>query len=55
MPKDTKSSSSGITMKQKLPLYGDTQNKPKPSDLGTGGARKAADAIINRKKLLDQY
>lgn len=27
--------------------------KAKPSDLGSGGARKAADAIVNRKKQID--
>lgn len=30
------------------------KKKAKPSDLGTGGARKAADAIVNRKKQVDQ-
>ena len=29
------------------------KNKAKPSDLGTGAARKAADAIVNRKKQID--
>lgn len=27
-----------------------TKSKAKPKDLGTGGARKAADAIVKRKK-----
>ena len=30
----------------------DKKKKAKPSDLGTGGARKAADAIVNRHKVL---
>lgn len=30
------------------------KNKAKPSDLGTGGARKAADAIVNRKKQVEK-
>lgn len=30
------------------------KKKAKPSDLGTGGARKAADAIVNRKKQVDK-
>lgn len=30
------------------------KSKPKPSDLGTGGARKAADAIVARKKKIDE-
>lgn len=28
--------------------------KAKPSDLGKGAARKAADAIVNRKKKIDK-
>lgn len=28
--------------------------KAKPSDLGTGTARKAANAIVNRKKQIDK-
>lgn len=28
--------------------------KAKPKDLGTGGARKAAEAIVNRKKQIDK-
>jgi hypothetical protein len=31
-----------------------TASKPKPSDLGTGGARKAADAIMKRKQMLNE-
>lgn len=31
-----------------------TSKKAKPSDLGTGGARKAADAIVARKKAVDK-
>jgi hypothetical protein len=31
----------------------DKKKKAKPSDLGSGGARKAADAIAGRKKKID--
>lgn len=31
-----------------------TSKKAKPSDLGTGAARKAADAIVKRKKAIDK-
>lgn len=30
-----------------------SSNKARPQNLGTGGARKAANAIVARKKLLD--
>lgn len=30
------------------------KSKAKPKDLGTGGARKAADAIVARKKAIDK-
>lgn len=29
-----------------------TSSKARPQDLGTGGARKAADAILARRKML---
>lgn len=31
----------------------DKKKKAKPSDLGTGGARKAAEAMVNRHKILE--
>ena len=31
-----------------------SQTKAKPADLGTGGVRKAADAIMKRKQMLNE-